>query len=380
MTIAFVTETYLPTVNGVVHAIELSARELTRRGHRVRIIAPSTHGVHVRSKELYTVPAMPFPGATGYQLAFPKFSTADRILRRADIVHTHHPFTMGLWAQRIAAQAGKPFLFTNHTQYLRYLHHLPVPSSLVRQPLSSYLTSFANRCTLVIAPAPATGEALQASGVTRPVQVVPNGIDTSRFHSGNGTAWRTTLGLDAKQFLLLFVGRLSEEKQIGPLLGMMPQLPAHAVLVIAGDGPQRDELLACADKLGIADRVRFTGNVGYDEMPDLYAAADAFVSASTSEVHPLTVIEAQAAGLPAVVADAPGTSEIVLHRQTGIVTKPTKTAFAAAVRQLLLRPALRHQYGRAAAVHAEQYSIAASVDRLLATYALSRRLVEAGER
>lgn len=379
MTIAFVTETYHPTINGVVNAIDGLADALQRRGHRVRIITPAHPGVRLQSPLVHHVPALPFPGGSGYQLAFPRFSDAHRILREADIIHTHHPFTMGTWAQRIAAEAGKPLVFTNHTQYLRYLHHVPLPGTLIRQPLSSYLSGFANRSTVVVAPAEQTAQAIRSAGVTTPVHVVPNGIDVDRFRTGNRAGIRSSLGISADTAVLLFVGRLSEEKNVSLLLRMLQRLDPPTTLLLAGDGPQREALAALAEELGIQDRVRFLGMVEYAELPDVYAAADVFVSASTSEVHPLTVLEAQAAGLPAVVADAPGSAEIVLHQKTGIVVSPTVTAFAAAVRQLLLRPALAHQYGRAAITNAAGYSTDRSAERLLDTYRLAKRLAARDE-
>lgn len=379
MNIVFITEAYLPITNGVVHVIQLASTELLKRGHTVRIIAPSPTGVHPRSNIVHYVPSIPFPGSSGYQLAFPVFSTASKLIERADIVHTHHPFTMGSWAQGIARKHHKPFLFTNHTQYLQYTHHVPVAGSLLKRPLASYLTSFANHCTMVIAPAPQTAAALQASGVTRPIQVIPNGIEVERFASGNGQRWRTSLGIPQDVTVLLYTGRLAEEKSVDFLIQAIASLDEPAHLVIVGDGTERDKLTALATSLHADHKIHFLGQVGYRSMPDVYAGADIFVTASKTEVHPLVILEAQAAGLPAVVVQAPGTAEIVQDAKTGLVTKATKTAYVAALRQLILRPALTHQLGKAAKQNARQFSVEASVDKLLDSYQLAKRLTTAGE-
>ena len=104
-------------------------------------------------------------------------------------------------------------------------------------------------------------------------------------------------------FLLLYIGRLAEEKNLAGLLeqfalavGVMPAL----CLALVGKGPQEDELRRLATERQLDERVRFMGNVPFDEVGDWLAAADAFVTASTSEVHPLTVIEAMAAGKPKI--------------------------------------------------------------------------------
>jgi glycosyltransferase involved in cell wall biosynthesis len=379
MNIVFITEAYLPITNGVVHVIQLTSEELVRRGHHVRIIAPSPVGVHPKSRIVHYVPSVPFPGGSGYQLAFPVFSTANKLIEQADIVHTHHPFTMGSWAQSVAHNNKKPFLFTNHTQYLRYTHHLPVAGSLITRPLSSYLTTFANNCTVVIAPAAQTAAALQESGVTRPIQVIPNGIEIERFAAGNSLRWRATLNIPQQATILLFTGRLAEEKNIDFLIRAVAELDEQIHLVIVGGGPDQDQLKALTTTLNIAHKVHFLGEISYRLMPDVYAGADIFVTASKTEVHPLTLLEAQAAGLPAVVVQAPGTAEIVQDEITGLVTKPTQTAFVAALRQLILRPALAVQLGKAARKYASNYSVATSVDRLIDTYQLAKRLVAVGE-
>ena len=380
MNIVFVTEAYLPITNGVVHVIQLASEELHRRGHTVKIIAPAPSGVHPKSRFAHYVPALPFPGGSGYQLAFPVFSTANKLIEQADIVHTHHPFTMGSWAQNIAKDRRKPFLFTSHTQYLRYTHHIPVAGSLITKPLASYLTTFANKCTVVIAPAAQTAEALQNSGITKPIQVVPNGIDIKRFSKGDGERWRTKLNISKNDTVLLFTGRLAEEKSIDFLIRAVAELDESVHLILVGDGPERDKLTELVASLYLAHRVHFVGEISYRLMPDVYAGANIFVTASKSEVHPLTVIEAQAAGLPAVVIDAPGTAEIVQNNITGLVTKPTKTAFVAAVRELTQQPVLMQRLGRSAATHARRFSVEASVDKLLDTYQMAKRLVTTGER
>ena len=287
---------------------------------------------------------------------------------------------MGSWAQGIAKNHQKPFLFTSHTQYLRYTHHLPVAGSLITKPLSSYLTTFANKCTVVIAPAAQTADALEASGITKPIQVVPNGIDIERFMKGDGKRWRAKLNIPENNIVLLFTGRLAEEKSIDFLINAVAELDESVHLILVGDGPERDKLTELTTSLQLNHRVHFVGEISYRLMPDVYAGANIFVTASKTEVHPLTVIEAQAAGLPAVVVDAPGTAEIVQDAITGLVTKSTKTAFVAALNELIQKPAHAQQLGKAATKYARRFSVEASVDKLIDTYQLAKRLVTAGER
>lgn len=374
MRIVFVTEVYLPVTNGVVHVIQLASNELQKRGHTVHIIAPSPSGVHPKSNNVHYVPSLPFPGGSGYHLAFPTFSSAAQLIEKADIVHTHHPFTLGSWAQRISQKIHKPFLFTNHTQYLNYTHHIPIAGSLIKKPLSSYLAAFANNCTIVIAPAEQTAIALKDSGVTKPIQIVPNGIEIERFTKGDGSRWRTSLGIPADKTILLYTGRLAEEKNLEFLIRTVAGLKEQPHLVLVGDGPDKHRLEKLVNELGANTHIHIAGKLNYHLMPDAYAGSDIYVTASKTEVHPLTVIEAQAAGLPAIVVDAPGTAEIVENYKTGIITAATDRAFGGAIRQLLDRPTLVSEFGKNAQQTAKRFSVQASVDSLLDTYQLAKRL------
>ena len=112
MTIAFITEVYLPTASSTVRSIESQRQALEQHGHTVRIIAPSPVGIRLEQKMVHTIPSVPFPGDSGYHLTFPALSNAGPLIEQADIVHAHHPFTMGSWAQQLARQYHKPFVFT----------------------------------------------------------------------------------------------------------------------------------------------------------------------------------------------------------------------------------------------------------------------------
>lgn len=379
MRIVLLTEAYLPITNGVVHVVKLTHDELVRRGHNVSVIAPAPVGVRVRARGVHYVPGVPLPGGSGYQLALPQLSTTHQLLKNATIIHTHHPFTLGRWGLKHAKRLGKPFLFTNHTQYVQYSHHVPIVGSLLRTPIEDTVRQFANQCTVVIAPAPTTADALRNAKVEAPIQTVPNGIEVAHFANGDPLTLRKELSLDVREPVLVYTGRLAPEKSVEQLIKLTKQLqktlPVH--LVLAGDGSSRRALTRLSHELGITDRVHFLGVVPYRRLPDIYAAGTLFVTASTSEVHPLTVLEAQAAGLPVVAVRANGTRDIITDQKNGILTPPTLTGLSAGTRQLLTRPALRHKLSRAAQANAQRYSTKASVDTLLDTYALARRL--AGE-
>ena len=377
MRIALITEAYTPIKNGVVHVVELSKNELQNRGHLVKVITPTNEKVHSNKNGIVDVPSIPLPGGSGYRLSFPRLSDAEKILKKADIIHTHHPFVMGRWAQKLAEKYQKPFLFTNHTQYVNYMHHIPAVGGALTEPVNNFVVKFANRCTVVIAPALSTREQLIKDGVTAPIQHVPNGIEVDRFGRGQGKLFRERIGLDLRTPLHVYTGRIAPEKNLEFLIRAVASIKTRPQLALVGGGPQLDELRQLVRNLKAVDHIHLIGPLNYHQIPDAYAAANVFVTASVTEVHPLVILEAFAAHLPAVVIKARGTADIVEDGKTGLTTNKTRSDFTNAINKLLKDSNLRYRYGQNAhKVASSKYSIQASVDTLLDTYRLAIKLKE----
>jgi glycosyltransferase involved in cell wall biosynthesis len=210
---------------------------------------------------------------------------------------------------------------------------------------------FAGRCDLVIAPSAGLARVMREGwGVRSPVVVVPNGIDLARFRRPAQPASRPELGLPVGGPLAIYTGRLGEEKNLGFLLRAFAlatgserpgfrQAAPHLLLV--GDGPQASTLQALAGELGLAGQVTFTGAVPYGQVPTYLAVADLFVSASFTEVHPMSLIEGLAAGLPALGVVSPGVADTIKDGANGLLTGHDLTAFGKALRRLLTDAGLR---------------------------------------
>jgi glycosyltransferase involved in cell wall biosynthesis len=163
--------------------------------------------------------------------------------------------------------------------------------------------------------------------VARPdrLVVIPNGIDFAAIEAGapHRRRARAELEVDEDDFLWLAMGRLHRQKDYPCLLAAFADLASAqplARLRIAGEGPLLGELTALADRLGLADRVRFLGV--RDDVPRLLAAADALVLASAWEGLPNVVLEAMAAGLPVVATDVGGVAQMVDDDRTGYLVPP----------------------------------------------------------
>jgi glycosyltransferase involved in cell wall biosynthesis len=344
--IGLILDAYQPVINGITNFVSLHRRELERAGHTTTVFTwgrarPQDEPRVVRSPALLSL------GATGYALGLRYTADAQRALAAMDVLHVHHPFLAGRLALRYARPRAIPILYTNHTRYDLYAaHYARLPRPLARRLVGAYLAWFCRRCDLVVAPAEGLRRVLQDLGVRAPIELIPNGVDLARFaphgRDGGRAAARAALDLPAGDCVFVYTGRLGPEKNLVVLLGAFTAVrDAHLVLV--GDGPAGQRLRRYARERGIADRVHFAGSVAYSDIPRYLAAADAFATASLSEVNPLSVTEALAAGLPVVAFGAPGMAELVAEGENGLLAAAGGGAAALAeeLARLVAEPELR---------------------------------------
>ncbi len=172
--------------------------------------------------------------------------------------------------------------------------------------------------------------------------------------------------------MLLFVGRVAHEKNIEFLVRMHAQLlrvRPDALLVIAGEGPARESLALLAQRLGIADSMRFIGYLDRNSgLLDCYAAGDLFVFASRTETQGLVLLEAMAQGTPVVSTAELGTRSILTPGSGSVVLPESVEAFVDAITALLADPAERGRLGALARQHAGRWASAAMAERLAALY------------
>jgi glycosyltransferase involved in cell wall biosynthesis len=160
--------------------------------------------------------------------------------------------------------------------------------------------------------------------------------------------------------LLIYVGRLGPEKNLTFLLrsfaGAQSAYPQTSLLLV-GDGPEMDNLTHLANQIGLAQRIRFTGMVGYELVPRYLAAADAFVTASVTEVHPLSVVEAMASGLPVLGIESPGVSDSIDDGQTGFISRNDLASFTAWMTRLVADDQSRSRMAEQARRASEPYDV-----------------------
>jgi 1,2-diacylglycerol 3-alpha-glucosyltransferase len=377
MRVLFVSDVYFPRVNGVSTSIRTFRTDIAQLGVDTTLVTPAYPGAaQDEDPSIVRVPsgAVPRDPEDRRFLARPLRHVLNRELAASvDLVHIHTPFIAHYAGVRFAREHGLPVVATYHTFFEDYLHHyVPIlPRGIGRWVARRFTRSQCADVAALISPSAPMREALQAYGVTTPIEVLPTGLAAESFVRGDGARFRKQFSLAADKPLLLYVGRVAFEKNIDFLLRTFVRVLTRqpdALFVIAGEGPALPHLTRLARELGIQDAVRFIGYLDRStELPDCYAAGDAFVFASRTETQGLVLLEAMAQGTPVVSTAELGTRSILTPESGAYVVPEQEEAFAAAVVQALkLAPdALRRSQLRA---HAESWASLAMARRLVTFY------------
>ncbi len=322
LNIGIFTDSYRPYVSGVVRSIETFRRDLERLGHRIFVFAPDYPGAKPE-KNVFRYLSLPAPTQPDFffpiPLSFRHSSVVNSI--QLDIIHVHTPFLMGTLGAAMARRFNLPLLFTYHTLYQNYTHYVPMGRSISNQLIKRWNKNFCNRCDLIIAPSLFVKELIGETGVNKPVHVIPTGLNLEEYH-GNDQNWlKKQYNIDSRERVILHVGRLAREKNIGFILDVVEELLHNCLvpfkLVIVGSGPEENKLKLLCRQKNMENHVIFTGQVTHDELLKCYAGGDIFVFASRTETQGIVLIEAKASGLPAVALDAPCMDGILTNGKDG---------------------------------------------------------------
>lgn len=223
----------------------------------------------------------------------------------------------------------------------------------------------------VIAPSESLRKLLKQMGVRQPVELIRNGIELSAFHTYPSVKKACKPDSSHQSIRIIYVGRLSAEKNVLALLEEFAaalRVNRRLHLTLVGDGPQRSQLEQRARVLGARAHIDFKGAVNYSDVPKLLSDADIFATRSLSEVHPLTIIEAMAAGLPIVATHSPGIDDIVEDGLTGLLSPDLEGELAQKLVMLSSDQERLSQMAFSAFEASKQYSIENTVTQTLALY------------
>lgn len=373
MRIGMMTDTYKPYISGVTSYIDLNKRALEAQGHEVYVFTFGDLDYPDDDPRIIRSPGLPLAN-TGFYLSLRYRTAAKKLLQSMDVVHVHHPFLSGRLALIYCQHKNVPIVFTNHTRYDLYTQaRFPiVPEEVSQSLLQAYMPDFCNAVDLVISPSQGMEKILRQYGVESHIEVVPNGADLRPFQTAQPLS-RTDFGFSADDILLVYMGRVAPEKNLDFLFrafaGVARTIP-NVYLLVLGGGPKEyeEKLFAVPGELQIEGRIKCTGMIPYAELPSYLKMCDMFVTASVTEVHPFSVIEAMASGLPIVGIDSPGVGDSVDDGVSGLLSIDDLASYTAKLTYLCLHRDLQKKFGAAALQASEQFSIERTTKIMLGHY------------
>ncbi|MCR0326604.1 RecX family transcriptional regulator [[Clostridium] innocuum] len=340
MRIGLFTDTYTPDINGVVSSIVTLQRELEKNGHDVYVI--TNHKAMTMKKEgnVLRLPGLELKWLYGYKLSTPyHFSARDEIKNmHLDVIHVHTEFGVGMFGRIVAKYLNIPVVTTYHTMYEDYTHYvnrfeIDEVDKVTKKVVSTFSRSISDSAQAVISPSEKTKETLLKYGVKTPIYVIPTGLNFDKFHPDNidpqqVQAIREQYGIHEDERLIVFVGRIAQEKSIEiPIEGFRYVKDPKIKLMIVGGGPQLEELQEMVKRYHLEQQVIFTDKKLPEEVPAYYACADCFVSASLTETQGMTYIEALACGLPVFARYDDVLKDLVIEEDSGFLFE-TRQEFA----------------------------------------------------
>ncbi len=334
--VAVVTETYPPEVNGVANTVARVVEGLRDRGHELQLVRPRQHKDDVALVEAgfaeMLMRGLPIPRYPELKMGLPAKRALLRrwSFERPDVVHLATEGPLGWSALQAARHLRLPVVSEFRTNFHAYSQHYGV--GWLRHPIMAYLRKFHNQCHSTLVPSPDLQKTLAGLRFER-LQVVARGVDTQLFKPERRSAeLRAQWGASDDTLVLLAVGRLAPEKNLGTLLqayeALRQQQPL-AKLVFVGDGPQRGALQAsCPDAV-------FAGLRRGDDLATHYASSDLFAFPSLTETFGNVVPEALASGIPVVAFDYAAASQLLRGQSAGALAPfGDNAAFVEAVRAM----------------------------------------------
>ena len=365
MKIAFFTETFLPKVDGIVTRLTRTVEQLVIAGDEVLVFCPEGAPSSFAGARIVGVPAMPLPLYPELKLALPRPAVSDALDQfQPDLVHVVNPAVLGLGGIWLAKTRELPLVASYHTHLPKYLEHYGM--GMLEPLLWELLKAAHNQAQLNLCTSTAMVEELRSHGIQH-TALWQRGVDTKLFcpERARPEIRKRLLGPHSdSDALLLYVGRLSAEKQIERIRPVLDAVP-NARLALVGDGPHRQQL----EKVFAGTATTFVGYLGGEELAGAYASADAFLFPSSTETLGLVLLEAMAAGSPVVAARRGGIPDIVTDGVNGCLYEPDgaddgAASLIAAAKRVLGNNAERQLLRQKARAEAERWDWAGATKQL----------------
>ena len=318
MKIAFFTETFLPKVDGIVTRLTKTIEFLTKNGDEVIVFCPEGCPDSYKGATIVGVAAMPLPLYPELKLGLPGPAVSDKLEEfKPDLVHVVNPAVLGLGGIWLAKTNNIPLIASYHTHLPKYLEHYGM--GMLEPLLWELLKAAHNQALLNLCTSTAMVNELEDKGIQR-TALWQRGVDTENFRPElRSEKMREKLfgKYQNTDSLLIYVGRLSAEKQIERIKPVLDNIPG-ACLALVGDGPYRGQL----EKIFENTKTNFIGYLSGEELASAYASGDIFLFPSSTETLGLVLLEAMAAGCPVIGANKGGIPDIIDDGINGCLYNP----------------------------------------------------------
>ncbi|MDO4604470.1 MAG: glycosyltransferase [Helcococcus sp.] len=326
MKIVFFTETYPPFINGVATQTEMLKRTYEKMGHEVLVVTVGSEkqeDIEIKDNVIY-IPGILLKKIYNFRLAIPiKSSKINKLLDfNPDIIHVQNEFGIGESARKYSKKYNIPMVYTLHTEYDEFLFYVGLKyfKNISKKISSEYFKKFSKTADIVTSPSKKAQAYIDRQKTGKQVVVINNSVENDLFLPSSEKdefrkKFRKEYGLsdDCKAFV--FVGRIGSEKNILELVNnwIYTDLPKEkAVLFIIGDGPAKEDIVKLINENKFEDRIFYLGKRPNTEIPKYLYSMDYYTTASLSEMHSISMLEAIASGLPALIKlDIPNKDQII---------------------------------------------------------------------
>lgn len=381
MRIALFSDSYLPTKSGIVTVVIQLKHQLENLGHEVFLVTvETTPEYRTDDPHFYRAKSHALGLGTDQFISLPSQRKINKFLKdnKIDIIHCHTEFGIGKAGVKAAKKLHIPAICTIHTMWVDfYKYYVPCAGLISPKTVDRFMNRFYRNFNALIGVSTKARNYYKKPGMlpNLPSVVIPNAIDKEKFGGTHITPeerleLRKKYDIDEKDVVLLFVGRIAEEKRILELVELCKKITAETPdckALFVGKGPAYEAAVKCAKNEIAAKKIIFTGFIDWTEVHKIYESSDIFITASLSEMHSMTILEAQLCGMPIAARKDESYLDSIYDGENGYLSD-TDEELGQKIRELVLDKEKRIAFGKRSLEITKNFSLETNVKKTTALY------------